>query len=221
MDGRRREIQRHGATTMSQLSKSLRQKVLERDGHECQFCGVTNDQHERDYDRGLEVHHVVPQRAAGEDRRENLITVCRSCHNTLEHTQSDALQRIKEAETPDEVEDLKQSNSELQDENARLKEELRVERQTSGRLISTIHGLERLLRDESFIAEKLNGQSVLVEVVTEHWGREALVTDDSSEAVSAYEEWGDRIDKQSVKISDGDKLAGSLVQEYDYEREYR
>lgn len=81
--------------------QTVRKDVLERDSHECQFCGVTDEQHRTEHGRGLDVHHIIPRRSDGSNSKENLITVCRSCHGTLEHTQSEALNRLDDRQRED------------------------------------------------------------------------------------------------------------------------
>jgi hypothetical protein len=68
------------------MNDKLRKEVRERDNHECRFC---------ESDDNLHTHHIVPRSADGSDDLENLITVCASCHKTIENTQGDALKRIK------------------------------------------------------------------------------------------------------------------------------
>lgn len=47
--------------------------VLQRDGHSCRTCGLRTD---------LEVHHVTYERFTHEDL-EDLITLCRECHEAI------------------------------------------------------------------------------------------------------------------------------------------
>ena len=49
----------------------LRDKVLRRDAWKCQVCGAMSN---------LEVHHQQFRSHAGEDSKENLITLCTECH---------------------------------------------------------------------------------------------------------------------------------------------
>jgi 5-methylcytosine-specific restriction endonuclease McrA len=53
----------------------IRIKVFERDGYTCQKCGKTKNEVNR-----LDVHHILPIKAKGDDSMENLITLCRGCH---------------------------------------------------------------------------------------------------------------------------------------------
>jgi len=82
---------------MSEYSfQTERKGVLDRDNYECQFCGVSDDQHRAEHGRGLDVHHIVPRRADGGNDPSNLISVCRGCHKRLEHTQAEAVNRLHE-----------------------------------------------------------------------------------------------------------------------------
>ncbi len=49
-----------------------RKNILRRDGHRCQYCGLTSN---------LTVDHVVPKSKKGEDTWENLTTACVKCNN--------------------------------------------------------------------------------------------------------------------------------------------
>ncbi len=51
-----------------------RQVVYERDGHQCQRCGVQLDS------EGWACHHVVPVAMAGDHSLSNLVAVCADCH---------------------------------------------------------------------------------------------------------------------------------------------
>ena len=51
--------------------------VLDRDNHICQHCkGKKND-------KRLEVHHIIFRKNGGSDEQENLITLCKTCHDDL------------------------------------------------------------------------------------------------------------------------------------------
>lgn len=59
-----------------------RKFVLDRDGHECQDCGVGQDEHIARYDRELEVHHKTPVSEGGAKYdEENLVALCMACHH--------------------------------------------------------------------------------------------------------------------------------------------
>lgn len=71
-----------------------RSKVIERDNEECQLCGTTRNDHYDKYGRDLDVHHITPLREFEDDyesanRSENLVTLCRQCHVTVEHNDVD------------------------------------------------------------------------------------------------------------------------------------
>ncbi|MES3161476.1 MAG: helix-turn-helix domain-containing protein [Halorubrum sp.] len=65
-----------------------RRKALQRDDYECQRCGITQSEHRNRTDIGLDVHHKTPirtfQSTDDANTLENLVTLCRSCHDTIE-----------------------------------------------------------------------------------------------------------------------------------------
>jgi 5-methylcytosine-specific restriction endonuclease McrA len=54
--------------------RQLWASVLERDRWRCQSCGRCRD---------LQVHHKHFRSRSGEDRADNLITLCNDCHSRL------------------------------------------------------------------------------------------------------------------------------------------
>jgi len=54
--------------------RKLRIKVLERDGWRCQSCGSSDC---------LQVHHICFRSRLGDDKDENLITLCADCHRDI------------------------------------------------------------------------------------------------------------------------------------------
>ena len=55
-------------------SWNTREYILYRDNHTCQHCkGKSNDVI-------LEVHHIIPRKEGGSDRPDNLLTLCKTCH---------------------------------------------------------------------------------------------------------------------------------------------
>lgn len=78
--------------------REVREEVLARDGHECRFCGVTNEQHEEEYGRGLDVHHIIPEGDGGDDVPNNLVALCRSCHRTMESLHGQAMGELAKKE---------------------------------------------------------------------------------------------------------------------------
>lgn len=67
---------------------SQRQKALERDDYQCTVCGISDEEHKRQFGRSLDVHHIVPIRLFAiwdvpvDDAHDltNLQTVCRTHH---------------------------------------------------------------------------------------------------------------------------------------------
>jgi 5-methylcytosine-specific restriction endonuclease McrA len=60
--------------TYQGLPPVLKRSVYERDAYRCRWCGVTNAY-------AYDVHHVEYRRGESYDVIENLITLCRGCHN--------------------------------------------------------------------------------------------------------------------------------------------
>lgn len=87
--------QRNPART---LTKRQRQRIIERDGHECQACHGT-----RCANHNLEVAHITAHADGGTDHPDNLRTLgARPCH--LEETKADAARgraRKQRRRTPD------------------------------------------------------------------------------------------------------------------------
>lgn len=75
-----------------------RRKALRRDEFECQKCGIDEKEHEESYGMGLDVHHIVPVREFEEkeeaNRLDNLVTLCRNCHNRLETKQPQQVREL-------------------------------------------------------------------------------------------------------------------------------
>ena len=66
-----------------------RYRTLDRDGYECQRCGMTNVECQNKYETSLNVHHIVPRREyndlAEANKLDNLVSLCPSCHQIEEH----------------------------------------------------------------------------------------------------------------------------------------
>lgn len=58
---------------------NVREYVLFRDGHRCQWCQGTSK------DPVLNVHHIESRKTGG-DRPENLVTLCETCHDLVHRT---------------------------------------------------------------------------------------------------------------------------------------
>lgn len=72
-----------------------RRRRLEKDGHQCQRCGMTNDECKDELGRDLDVHHITPVRDFHNDAEggsdweivnsiDNLVTLCIRCHRKVE-----------------------------------------------------------------------------------------------------------------------------------------
>jgi hypothetical protein len=80
----------------SQSWDDVRESVIKRDDHECRFCGTSEQEHQEEHGSGLHAHHIIPESDGGVDRASNLITVCNSCHRTLEETHAKAMSELQD-----------------------------------------------------------------------------------------------------------------------------
>jgi len=60
-----------------EFTKELREEVKERDKNKCVTCLLKSI----DNKKGLIVHHINFKKT--DNRKKNLITLCRSCHSTI------------------------------------------------------------------------------------------------------------------------------------------
>jgi 5-methylcytosine-specific restriction endonuclease McrA len=87
VDGRTKERGEKYDSRHGRKFEEKRLEVLERDGHECRYCGMTNEEHiKRDdmFGVGLHVHHIIPTSEGGDHSLDNLVTVCAACHRREE-----------------------------------------------------------------------------------------------------------------------------------------
>lgn len=68
----------------NRLDENIRRAVILRDGCRCRECGKSNTV--------LEVHHIKPRRFHGSDTLDNLITLCRKCHQKTEGREEQYMQ---------------------------------------------------------------------------------------------------------------------------------
>jgi predicted nuclease with TOPRIM domain len=176
---------------MSQLTQTKRQEVFDEKGNCCYFCEKTREEHREQRGRDLDIHHVVPSFDGGSDDVENLIPVCITCHKRLESTQGEALKRIAQKKTK--------------------REELAKLRRERDRLKSRIDSLEEKvwtpdevsvdnLVDYIAVEGDKDINRVDFDVISKIGRRKAVVYDDREKAVEAYNEWGDRMDRNWVRI---------------------
>lgn len=66
-----------------------RAERVSKDDFQCQNCGMTRNQHKREYGVDLHVHHITPLREFSQDeephKMDNLVTLCMACHRKAEH----------------------------------------------------------------------------------------------------------------------------------------
>ena len=69
-------------------NESKKKTVRERDGHECQVCGMGQENHLEKYGCCLHVHHLIPARQFNDDAARNamsnLVSLCYRCHRRAE-----------------------------------------------------------------------------------------------------------------------------------------
>lgn len=70
-------------------NESKKNAVRDRDGNQCKYCGLSQDEHIEKYGMKLPVHHITPARLiddpAERNSAENLETVCVKCHQKVEY----------------------------------------------------------------------------------------------------------------------------------------
>lgn len=84
--------------TSSAWWRKLRKEIYQRDNWTCQFCGIHCS------GRNIACHHIIKERLGGAHKQENLVTVCRRCHNLLDlhgipfklYTDIDKIEEAKE-----------------------------------------------------------------------------------------------------------------------------
>jgi len=60
----------------------IRRRLLRDAKYRCSDCGVKFQAGRRS---GLEIHHIIPRRKGGHDGDENLMVLCRLCHDKPEY----------------------------------------------------------------------------------------------------------------------------------------
>jgi hypothetical protein len=166
----------------SMSEQKAKEQAKERDGWECQFCGVSQNQHKEEYGRGLHAHHIIKSSDGGIDHPRNLITVCRDCHNTLENTQAEALSRIKASGGSQE------RVKELETELEQAKE--------------AIHEVARVLINGDGIQDVIEGSTLELHILTQENGEKVAVRQDADGAVTGYKLWADRVDEKNPTVEE-------------------
>jgi len=73
---------------------AIREKTLKRDFYRCRSCRVKNSQHKKKMGFGLDAHHRIPIHTFSSKKKansiHNLITLCRSCHVSIESNIDDS-----------------------------------------------------------------------------------------------------------------------------------
>ncbi|MBQ2637439.1 MAG: HNH endonuclease [Methanobrevibacter sp.] len=66
---------------------NVKQAVLSRDDYTCQICGKTEGK--------LEVHHIVFKKQGGSDRMDNLVCLCKDCHEKIHNDKLTFNKKVK------------------------------------------------------------------------------------------------------------------------------
>lgn len=69
----------------TRISRARRSQIKARDGHRCVHCGRAGRESDAQNGVQLDVHHVIAVRDGGADQDDNLVSLCRKCHNNIEH----------------------------------------------------------------------------------------------------------------------------------------
>ncbi len=64
--------------------------VLRKYNYSCAYCGITQEEHRRKYNQSLNIHHInglgrSKPKELKDNRPENLIPLCKSCHKKEEY----------------------------------------------------------------------------------------------------------------------------------------
>jgi hypothetical protein len=82
---------------------SRRKKIYQRDGYECQNCGVYGG---TKGDAELHAHHVVPKSKGGTHDTTNLITICKGCHNAVHGKKSAPTKKSRKNDSSGTIQDI-------------------------------------------------------------------------------------------------------------------
>ena len=55
--------------------REIKLQVMRRDGCQCVMCRVVD---------GLTIHHIIPRHISRDNSPQNLVTLCRPCHDLVE-----------------------------------------------------------------------------------------------------------------------------------------
>ena len=71
------------------IKQSVKEKVWERDGHRCIFCGSSS---------AMPNAHFVPRSKSGLGIEQNIVTACKDCHHKMDQTKyrKEMLKKAKE-----------------------------------------------------------------------------------------------------------------------------
>ena len=76
---------------MKQRNQTLRKKAFERDNFTCQKCGIQDNSANL-----LQAHHIIPLAMKGENKIDNLITLCSDCHHFAPNSKEEFIEYMKD-----------------------------------------------------------------------------------------------------------------------------
>ena len=82
------EADRQSPVHDRKIPDPVRYAILERDKYKCVKCGWSHKKYNRSNPRHLELHHVKHHSRGGENTKENLISVCTSCHDEIHRAEN-------------------------------------------------------------------------------------------------------------------------------------
>lgn len=83
------------STEYPQNWDEIRTRVYRRDDYQCQNCGVEGG---AGANAELHAHHIVPKASGGSHNEDNLVTLCKDCHNAIHHNNKTAPQNQQDNE---------------------------------------------------------------------------------------------------------------------------
>lgn len=78
---------KHKRTRALEISKVVKDRVYERDGRRCIYCGSLS---------GLPEAHYIPRSLSGLGIEENVLTLCRRCHDVFDNGTAPQRQEMRD-----------------------------------------------------------------------------------------------------------------------------
>ena len=86
-----------GSSDYGSTWRKARSRARNRDNYTCQKCGVSEEEYH--LNQALDVHHIIPlsefENTTEAHQLDNLVTLCRKCHHTIETSTDNCTERFK------------------------------------------------------------------------------------------------------------------------------